>query len=223
MQKGDFIKINYIGRLESGEIFDLNVEEVAKKEGIYNEKVKYRPLSIIVGAGFVIPGLDHALLGMNVGEKKTIEVLPKEAFGERNPSLLRTVSEKEFEGQVNPRPGMIVDFSNTKGRIQSVSSGRVRIDFNHPLAGKTLKYDVEIIEKIAGAEEKVAAILDFFGIEAHQKIAGSVVEIEPKRPVPHQIKERISYLVLEHVANEGKKTEKVRFIDVFERVPEKTL
>ncbi len=217
MQKGDFIKIDYVGRLESGEIFDLSIEETARKENIYNEKIKYRTMSVIVGAGFVISGLDRELLAMEVGEKKTVSVASKDAFGERNPSLLRTVSEKEFRGQVEPRPGMIVDFSDMRGRIQSVSAGRVRVDFNHPLAGKNLIYEVEIKDRIDRCEEKISAILEFFGIDAELKVHDDTVEIELKKPLAHQVKEKVSSLILEYVMNEVKSIGKVKFTEVFEK------
>lgn len=219
MQKGDFIKIDYIGRLESGEIFDLTNELVAKENNIYNEKMKYKPASIIVGAGFVIPGLDNALLAMKVGERRVVEVSPKDAFGERKPDLVRTVPEKEFEGQVTPKPGMIVDFANTRGRIQSVANGRVRVDFNHPLAGKILKYDIGVVEQITQPKEQAEAILDFFGLNAVCRIdnSGTVVEIEVATKLPLPIKEKISYLALEYIKAGEKPIKKVKFTDVFER------
>jgi len=216
MQKGDFVKIDYIGRLESGEVFDLTDEEVAKKENIYNEKASYKPMPIIVGAGFVIPGLDKALLDMNVGERKVIEVYPKEAFGDRKPEHVRTVSEKEFEGQITPRPGMVVDFANSRGRIQSVANGRVRVDFNHPLAGKNLKYDIGVIEQITNPKEQVDAILDFFSVEATSNV-GSDIEIETKAKLPLQVKERISSLILEYVKIDDKPLKKVKFTEIFEK------
>lgn len=225
MHKGDFIKIDYIGRIESGEIFDLTNELVAKENNIYNEKMKYKPMPLIVGAGFVIPGLDNALLDMNVGERKTIEVSSKDAFGERKPELVRTVSEKEFANQVEPKPGMIVDFaspsrttgaaSSMRGRIQSVANGRVRIDFNHPLAGKNLKYDIAVIEQITQPEKQVEAIVEFFGLNAACKVSDNV-EIETK-PLPLQIKERVSSLILDYVKVDDKPIKKVKFTEVFER------
>ena len=92
MKKGDFVKINYVGRLESGEIFDLTDIELAKKEKLFNEKVKYGPGPVILGEGFVVKGLEKALESMNSGDKKTLEVRPEEGFGERNPELITTSS-----------------------------------------------------------------------------------------------------------------------------------
>ena len=170
MQKGDFIKLRYIGRMETGEIFDLTDEEVARKEGIHNPNVKYGDLPVIVGANFLVKGLDDAMLKLNVGDKKDIELKPEEGFGQRNQELVRTVPKKTFKDQrVEPRPGMIVDFGGMKGRIQSVDAGRVRVDFNNPLAGHTVKYHIEILEKIEEPTEKIKAILEFFGASGIEK------------------------------------------------------
>lgn len=213
MQKGDFVKISYTGRLETGEVFDLTDTETAKKEGIYNSKIAYGDLPVIVGANFLIKGLDNALLNMNVGDKKEIEIKPDEGFGERDAKLVRTVPRKFFRDQkVEPRQGMIVDFGGTKGRIQSVDAGRIRVDFNNPLAGHTLKYDLEIKEKIENQEEKVKAVFEFFGAKnTDPKIEGNTVTVSVR--MSSQLKERISSLIIEHV--EG--IEKVNFVESYEK------
>lgn len=196
MQKGDFIRINYVGRLESGEIFDLTDAELAKKEKIFNPKARYGPAPVIVGAGFVIPGVDKALAEMKVGEKRAVEISPEEGFGSRDPKLVRTVPQKVFRQQ--PQPGMVVDFGDSRGRVQSVSAGRVRVDFNHPLAGKALKYELEVVEKIEGQENQVRAVLEFFGaVNAGVSIEGETARISA--PIPQHIRQRISAIILEYV------------------------
>lgn len=216
MQKGDFVRINYVGRLESGEIFDLTFEDAAKKENIYNPNFKYKPVPVVVGAGFVISGLDNAISEMKVGEKKTVELQPKDAFGERDQKLVKVIPHNMFKKQnMEPRQGMVIDFSGVKGRVQSVSAGRVVVDFNNPLAGKRLKYELEIIEKIEKPEEQVKAVLEFFGADnAKVTITGNIADVEAK--VPADIKEKISNLILENVKINNEKLEKVRFIDIYE-------
>ncbi len=213
MQKGDFIRINYIGRLESGEIFDITDEGTAKKEKVYNDKMKYGPLPVVVGANFLISGLDKAIEGMNVGDKKDVMIQPEDAFGQRDPKLVKTVNARVFrDSKTDPQPGMIVNFSGMKGRIQSVSGGRVRIDFNNPLSGKTLLYHVEIIEKIDDNEKKIESVLEFFGIKsASIKIDGSSVEISAR--IPDKMKETISDIITNNV--EG--IEKIKFSETFEK------
>ena len=212
MQKGDFVRINYVGRLESGEIFDLTDGEMAKKEKIFNSKARYGPAPIIVGAGFVIKGIDSAIASMKVGEKKEVTVSPEEGFGTRDPKMVRTVPQKVFRQP--PQPGMVVDFGEARGRVQSVSAGRIRVDFNHPLAGKALKYELEVVEKIEGQEAQVKAVLEFFGAEKSPiKIEKGLVEISSALPPP--IRQRVSGLILEYV----KGTTKVDFRESYQKPP----
>jgi FKBP-type peptidyl-prolyl cis-trans isomerase SlyD len=208
MQKGDFIRIRYTGRLESGEIFDLTDEEVAKKEGIHSPKVKYGPIPIIVGGGFVLPGLDKELLSMKVGDRKEVMISSKDAFGDRNPELVKIVPQKAFRDQkVDPSQGMVVDFGGMKGRIQSAAGGRVTVDFNNPLAGKNLKYDIEIVEKIEKPDQQVKAVYDFFGaFNAEVKIEGD--EAVVNATLPAEMRQRLANIILENVKSIGKVTYK---------------
>ncbi|MFH0832122.1 MAG: peptidylprolyl isomerase [Candidatus Aenigmatarchaeota archaeon] len=215
MENGDFIKIWYIGRLENGEIFDLTDEETAKESGIYNPKIKYKHVPIIIGAKFVIPGLETALLGMTLGEKKTIIIEPKDAFGNRDPKLVRVVPKSTFK-DMEPKQGMVIDFSGIKGRIQSVSAGRVMVDFNNPLAGKKLSYEIEITERIDKPEQQVGAIFEFLGVENTEiSISGDTVEVKNVK-LPRELKERISSLIIEHVKSDAK-IEKVCFIETYSK------
>jgi len=211
MKKGDFVRINFIGRIkDTGEIFDLTYEDIAKKEGIYNEKIVYKPVPVVVGEGFVIKGLDDALLKMKVGEKKKIVIKPEDAFGERNPDLMRIFPISFFEEQkISPKPGMVIDFSGMKGKIQSVSGGRVRVDFNNPLAGRELEYEVEIVSKIEKPEEKIKAIFEYFGFDAKVKVEDNVAEIEAF--IPMQIKPKIITLILKYC-----NVKKLKLIEVYE-------
>ncbi|MEK6888214.1 MAG: peptidylprolyl isomerase [Candidatus Aenigmatarchaeota archaeon] len=213
MKKGEFVKISYVGTLETGEVFDLTDAETAKKEGIYSSKIIYGDLPIIVGANFMIKGLDNALLDLNVGDKKDIEIKPEDGFGERDARLVRTVPRKFFRDQkVEPRAGMIVDFGGAKGRIQSVDGGRIRVDFNNPLAGHLLKYTLDVKEKIDTPVDQIKSVFEFFGArDADPKIEGGSVSINIK--LPAQLKERISSLIIEYV----KGIEKVNFTESFEK------
>jgi len=165
--KKDVIKLHYTGKIkETGEIFDTTYEDVAKEAGIYNEKGIYGPVPIAVGAGHVIKGLDEALEGLEVGKKYTLEIPPEKAFGKRDPKLIKTFTIGQFRRQgIYPFPGLDVEIETDsgkklKGRVMSVSSGRVRVDFNHPFAGKTAVYEVEILEKIEDPIEKVKALIE---------------------------------------------------------------
>jgi FKBP-type peptidyl-prolyl cis-trans isomerase 2 len=166
VKKGDFVKIDFVGKTkEDDKIIDTTHESVAKEAGIYNDKLVYRPLPVIVGEGLVIKGLDEALEGKKVGEEFEVEIPPEKAFGPRDPKLLITVTESDLlRLGVRPEVGKTVRIPTARGvltgRIVTISGGRVTIDFNHPLAGKTLVYKVKIVEKAKTPEEKLRYILE---------------------------------------------------------------
>ncbi len=157
----DFIKINYTGRIKDGQVFDTSLEDVAKKEGIYDDHRVYTSLTVVVGEGTVVEGLDEALKAMKVGGKKKVEVPPEKGYGERKSSMVKLVPIKYFKQQkINPIPGMPVEIDNMRGRVQTVSGGRVRVDFNPELAGKTLEFDVEVVEKAESDKDKLAFLVE---------------------------------------------------------------
>ena len=218
MNKGDFIRINYIARLESGEIFDLTYEDIAKQQNIYNPKVIYRPIPVVVGSGFVIKGIDNALLDMNTGSKKGFSISPEEGFGQRDPKMVRLVPKRVFkDNNIEPRPGLVVDFGQLKGRVQSASAGRIMVDFNNPLAGKTLKYELEVIEKIEEPEKQVRALLEFYGVnKAEIRLAEGEAEIETPA-LPIALKNRLTKLIIEYIKVNDATIKKVKFVEVFEK------
>jgi len=220
MQKGDFVYISYVGRIkESGEIFDVTSEEIARKEGVYNPEVKYGDIPVIVGAGFVIPGLDEALEKMNVGEKRTVEVEPQKAFGERREDLIRLIPESEFKKQnIDVKVGDFISVNGVTGRVLSINAGRVRVDFNHPLAGKVLIYEVEIKKQITEVREKIYAILKYFSnldeSLADVKFENGTAEIEVKGfQLAARIKENVVRTIFEWI----KEINKVKFSEVYEK------
>ncbi len=162
LEKGDFVRISYTGRIrDTGDVFDTTSEKVAKEAGIYSDEMTFRSESIIIGAGHVIKGLDEALIGLEVGEKKVIEVSPEKAYGVRDPSMVKTYRLKEFKKHgVKPYPGMVVDIEGKRGRVQNVSGGRVVADFNSELAGKAVVYEINVEEKVNKLEEKIRLLME---------------------------------------------------------------
>ncbi|MFZ8830502.1 MAG: FKBP-type peptidyl-prolyl cis-trans isomerase [Candidatus Aenigmatarchaeota archaeon] len=220
MQKGDFVYISYVGRIkESGEIFDTTSEEIARKEGVYNPEIKYGDIPIIIGAGFVIPGLEEELEKMNVGEKKVVEIEPKKAFGERRDDLIRLIPEIEFKKQnIDVKVGDFVNVNGITGRVLSVNAGRVRVDFNHPLAGKALVYEVEIKKQVTETKEKIYAILKYFSnldeSIANVKIENGEAEIEIKGlQIANRVKENIIKTIFQWI----REINKIKFSEVYEK------
>lgn len=159
-----FVKISYTGRIKDGKVFETTSEKIAKEEGIFNEKKIYQPLPIVVGEGQVIKGLEEALSSMKLTpgeEKKNIEIPPEKAFGERDPNKVRLISRGQFKREgITPIPGMVVELNGRPARIQTVSGGRVRVDFNSELAGKIVVYDVKIEGIAKTKREKVNYLIE---------------------------------------------------------------
>ena len=161
MENGDMVLVNYIGR-QDGEIFDLTVKEKAEEEGLETEERDFSPIPVLIGEGFVIEGFEDALLDMEVGDEKEVEIPKDKAYGDRDSDQVATYPEKEFEKQgVNVRQGEEIMVGNRRGKVISKGSGRVRVDFNHPLAGKDLEYWIEVVEKVEDDEEKAEHIYSY--------------------------------------------------------------
>lgn len=161
MQKNDIVYIEYdVWVKESEKLVETTHEDTAKKEKIYNEKQKYKPVPVIVGADRVIKGVDKSLLNAEIGKEYDIEIPASEAYGERDPKLVEIFSMHEFRRRkITPDVGAEVNLKNKTGIISSVTAGRVRVDFNKRYAGRTLRYKYKIVKKTE-KDGKVNAIIE---------------------------------------------------------------
>jgi len=180
IQNGDFIRVSYTGKNED-RIFDTTDEEIAKANGIYNEKGKYGGDVIIVGAGHTVAGLDEDFVGKEAGYSGSVTIPPEKAFGVRNPELIETIPITKFEQK--PQLGMPVQVDGRPGVVIRAIGRMVQVDFNRFLAGQTVTYDYEIKEKIEDNEGKVKGLLGLyigkdFSIEINDQKA--TLEIEPE-------------------------------------------
>ncbi|MCX6771771.1 MAG: peptidylprolyl isomerase [Candidatus Micrarchaeota archaeon] len=160
-KKGDLVKLEYTGRLaKTGQVFDTTDESIAKKAGIWESSSAYGPKHALFGSGAIIPGMEEAVLQCQLGKTEDFAIEPKKAFGERDNALVRMIAEKEFrKQQVQPQPGMMVTLDGAIARVKSVTSGRVVIDYNHPLAGEQVVYSIKVHEIITDDRKKIEAIL----------------------------------------------------------------
>jgi FKBP-type peptidyl-prolyl cis-trans isomerase 2 len=163
--KGDIVWLEYDGwtlnPTGTTSLFDTTHETLAKKEGKFEEKKVYQEVPIVAGTGRLFAGLDDALLGAKVGESREVTIPPEKGAGARDPRLVELKTEREFLRQeINPELGMDVSIGGRRGVITAVAAGRVRVDFNNPLAGKTLKYSFKVARKATTTEERVRGILD---------------------------------------------------------------
>ncbi|QQA43486.1 FKBP-type peptidyl-prolyl cis-trans isomerase [Pelagovum pacificum] len=136
-KSGDTVRIHYTGTLEGGETFDSS----AGKD----------PLEFELGSGQIIPGLDAAIPGMEVGDKKTVDVPCAEAYGEADPSARQSVPRGQIPDDIPTDPGTRLQMQTPQGQVVPVTvieanESEVTLDANHPLAGKDLKFDIELVE-----------------------------------------------------------------------------
>lgn len=144
VKNGDTVQVDYTGKLEDGTVFDTSIEEVAKQAGTYNANRTYAPFTVVAGTGQVIEGFDKGLIGMKVGEEKTITIPPKEAYGEYNESMILPVPLDEISAK-NLEPGQKIPTMYGNVTVVEVNQTHAMIDFNHELAGKTLIFDIKLV------------------------------------------------------------------------------
>lgn len=169
LKKGDFVRIEYEGYNKEGKLFDSTKGEIAKtlhgKEG---------SILVIIGLGQILKGLEEVIIKMNENETKEILIKSNEAFGEKKKELVKIMKEGEFEKyKVRPAPGLSihVEFGGQTliGYIKSVNSGRVMVDFNHPLAGQDLKYNLKLLKVLSKEDDKINELIVESGLDANYK------------------------------------------------------
>jgi len=155
-------------------VFETTDEKTAREVGILQEGKKYGPLTIITGQKELMPLVERALEEMQEGEERIVKLLPKEAFGERLNEAIRVTPLQNFlEQKINPYPGLVVRIGNALGKVQSVGSGRVRIDFNHPLAGREVEYKVRLEKEYKDKKEISEQLFSKY----YERIPGTTKEI----------------------------------------------
>lgn len=142
VNNGDTIKVHYHGRLTDGTTFDSS-------EG-------REPLEFEVGSGTVIKGFDDGVMGMKVGDKRKLEISAEEAYGEINPEMLVEFPTDQFPEDMKPEVGMRLNMTNGSGQVIPVEITEVKeesviLDANHPLAGESLVFDIELMEIAGGS------------------------------------------------------------------------
>ena len=139
VKQGDFVSVTYQGLLENKEVFDSTA-----KDG---------PLEFQIGSNNLMPGFEKAILGMTVNEEKSITLQPDEAFGPVRQDLIHTVNRKTFSADIAPQPGMVIGMTierdgqkhKVPAMVKEISGDEVIIDYNHPLAGKSLTFTITLM------------------------------------------------------------------------------
>jgi len=158
-QKNDFIELEFTGKIkDTGEIFDSNIKEDLENT---NSKQPAKPLVFPIGQDMFLKGIDKFLIGKDKGEYE-LELSPEESFGKRDPKSIQLMPLKIFiQHKINPVPGVVFNFDGKLAKILSVSGGRVMVDFNNLIAGKTVIYKLKVLKKVEDLNEKIKAMNDF--------------------------------------------------------------
>jgi peptidylprolyl isomerase len=161
IKKSDFILVDYTGKVkETGEVFDTTSEETAKENKLYKEGDIYEPRLVVVGEGWVLKALDEALSTFKIRKNETVEIPPENAFGQRDPEKVKLVPLRRLAARgITPKMGAQIEYDKKLATVRTVGSGRVTLDFNPPLAGKTLVYEVTVNNQLKTAEEKISALI----------------------------------------------------------------
>ncbi len=139
-KQGDVIRVHYTGRLEDGTQFDSSMDS--------------DPIEFTVGNGDLIAGFENGVVGMEVGEKKTITIPPDQAYGDRQDTLIAEINKSDFPSEITPEIGLPLQVQHPDGNqinviIIEMTENTVTIDANPPLAGETLIFDLELVEIIS--------------------------------------------------------------------------
>jgi peptidylprolyl isomerase len=162
LQKGDFILIDYTAKVkETGEPFDTTNETVSKAAHLHKEGEIYEPKLVVVGEGWMLKPIDEAFLTMETGKPANVEIPPEKAFGPRDPEKIKRASLKQLyeKGVERPSIGARIEYGGKMATIRSMGAGRVLLDFNPPLAGRTLIYEVTVQKKLQAKEDKMIALI----------------------------------------------------------------
>jgi FKBP-type peptidyl-prolyl cis-trans isomerase 2 len=147
---GDTVTIEYTGRLDDGSVFDTTDESVAEEAGLRDEQPdrEFEPLTVDVGAGNLIEGMEEGLLGLEAGDSDTITIPPEEAYGEASDDQTREFGREQFEEMVGQEAteGMQVRAQGgANGTVASIDGDTVEVSFQHPLAGETLTFEINVL------------------------------------------------------------------------------
>lgn len=195
IQEGDFVEVEYTGKLkEDNSVFDTTDIKVAKDSGIFSENMAYGSVIVCVGQGHILKGLEKHFVGKGAG-KFAVSLAPEEAFGKKNAGLIQLIPQKKFtENKIQPVPGLQINIDDSLGIVRRVGGGRILVDFNHPLSGKEVVYDVDIKRVVTDKKEQLSGLLSILMKQkpVDIKIANDEAEVTLKIALPDKVAEHMS-------------------------------
>ena len=193
IKKHDFVELEYTGRIkDSNEVFDTTDEKTAKDSQIHAKGAQYKPIVICVGEKHMLPGLDDFILGKELGEY-TVELAPEHAFGKKDPEMLKMIPTSKFEEQgIKPVTGLRLNIDGHIGIIKSSGGGRTVVDFNHPLAGRDVVYQIKLKKLVTDKKVQVESVLKvLLGLSTKVEVSGSKANVEMPQ-LPQEILDELS-------------------------------
>ena len=199
IKKRDFVEVEYTGRLKDGNlVFDTTDEKIAKEAQIFSEKTEYKPVIICIGEHHILRGIDEFLEGKEPG-KFTLELPAEKAFGKKSTELVKMIPTSKFtEQNINPVPGLRLNIDNYIGIVKTVSGGRTVVDFNHPLAGRDVVYDLKINKIVTDKKAQVEALLRvLLGVKAPVDVKEKKVVITFPAELPEKLMDLLAKKITE--------------------------
>jgi FKBP-type peptidyl-prolyl cis-trans isomerase 2 len=165
MEEGTIVHVDYeLYNAETGDLIETTREEVAKEHEAHQEGRTYQPMVCVVGGGQLIPGFEAALADAKANKETEVTIEAADGYGEKDSTQIETISiDKLIRAVQDPNSlyiGAPVNINNRQGYLSYLAAGRARIDYNHPMAGKTLKYTFKIVKVVEGKEDQVIALLE---------------------------------------------------------------
>jgi len=165
MEEGTIVHVDYeLYNGENGDLIETTREAIAKEHETHQEGRTYSPMVCVVGSGNLIPGFEAALAEAKANKEVEVVIQPADAYGEKDPAEIETISiDKLVRAVQDPNSlyiGAPVNIGGRQGYLSYLAAGRARIDYNHPMAGKTLKYSFKIVKVVEGKDEQVMALLE---------------------------------------------------------------
>ena len=203
VKKNDFVEIEYTGRIkEDNSIFDTTEKKVAEENNLYDKNSDYAPAIICVGENNMPASLEEQMIGKETGKSYAFEITAEKAFGKRDARLLQLIPLSKFRQQnIQPVPGLQLNIDGAFGIVKTVSSGRCYVDFNHPLAGKDIVYEVKINRIVDDDREKLNSLLK---LHLHIKDADTELQedsasIKLKIDLPKEAQEEFHKIVKKNI------------------------
>jgi len=199
VSKGDFVELEYTGKVKEGLIvFDTTDEKIAKENNIHTPQGTYGPVVVCLGQEQLLKGLEEELEGKETGKEYTIELPPEKAFGKKNPKLIRMIPYSVFKKQgIEPQPGLQVNVDGMIGVIKT-AGGRCLVDFNNPLSGRDIIYQIKVNRIVTDNKEKISSFikLSLNLKDVDVNLVENKAEIQLKQELPKEIQDRIKEKLL---------------------------